>query len=135
MEKNTGARSNGPSPQHDIAPNVNKQWASYDGVTGRHGDRIGRHYLVWDQRRRSLAGLAEGRLTQRLRRAARARRRGGSPLELPHLVPEGGGEPVPSLVDDELLPLDGAAGGLVRLEEHVVHHLRHQLVLLLRDGG
>jgi hypothetical protein len=23
----------------------------------------------------------------------------------------------------------------VRLEEHVVHHLRHQLVLLLRDGG
>jgi hypothetical protein len=23
----------------------------------------------------------------------------------------------------------------VRLEEHVAHHLRHQLVLLLRDGG
>jgi hypothetical protein len=42
--------------------------------------------------------------------------------------------PVPGLVDDELLPLDGAARGLVRLEEHVVHHLRHQLVLLLQDG-
>jgi hypothetical protein len=61
-------------------------------------------------------------------------RTGGSPLELPHLVPEGGGEPVPGLVDDELLPLDGAVRGLVRLEEHVAHHLRHQLVLLLRDG-
>jgi hypothetical protein len=60
------------------------------------------------------------------------------PLELPHLIAEGGGEPVPGLVDDErreralavvlgddpgeLLPLDG---GLVPLEQHVPHHLCH----------
>lgn len=92
-------------------------------------------------------------LTCRLRRAAGAIGRCTGPLELPHLVAEGGGEPVPCLVDDEcweralavvlgddpgdLLPLDGAARGLVRLEQHVAHHLRHQLVLLLRrsPGG
>jgi hypothetical protein len=87
-------------------------------------------------------------LTRRLSSRTRGRRAG--PLQLPHLVAEGGGEPVPGLVDDErreralavvpgddpgeLLPLDGAAGGLVRLEQHVPHHLRHQLVLLLRRG-
>jgi hypothetical protein len=64
-EKNTGAHSNGPSPRHDIIRNVDNQWASYDGVTGRRGDGIGRHYLVWDQGWRSLTGLAEGHLRQR----------------------------------------------------------------------
>ena len=88
-------------------------------------------------------------LTLRLRRPAKACGQGAGPLELPHLVPEGGSEPVPGLVDDErgqaaltvvlgddpgeLLPLDWAAGSLVRLEEHVAHHVIHQLALLLQD--